>query len=299
MFKPQISIIVLTYNQQDFIAQTLDSLLSQKCSVPYEILVGDDCSTDNTRIIVNEYITRFPQIIVPLYQDSNIGAARNLVFVAQKARGEIISVCDGDDYWYSDDVLQMQWDIFNENPEVGLICAKALCFNQSNQKYTGVLGSSVAESLYDMCFYNQDIAAPTNARRRDLFLQCIEDSQWYIDNNKFYDTVIAYWFAHNSKIRFIDKVTAVYRVRSESACHSNDYNIKLKYQKRYYEVKWRFLLNHQIEEEKMYNLLIKDYDETIKIIEWLAKLQVYNSMSYKVGSVILWPLKKILKLIRK
>lgn len=192
-----ISVKILTYNQDKYIAQAIESVLMQKCDEPFEILIGDDCSTDSTGMIVDEYQSRYPDIIRVIRPEHNLGSAANSIRVLQFAKGEYISICDGDDYWLRDDHLQKQIDIFRNMPEVGMVCAKAKRFIQSKGDYEGTLGYAGAEDLMNMLRDNKDVAAPTIAFRKELLKKCIADSQWYIDNNCFYDTIEAYWFAYN------------------------------------------------------------------------------------------------------
>lgn len=294
-----ISVLVCTYNQEKYISQTIDSILKQKCNVSFEILIGDDCSTDGTSKIVDEYQKLYPSIVRVIRPLENTGASYNIVRLIKNARGEYVSICDGDDYWISENVLQIQYDYFQQNGEVGMICAKAKCYDDTNKIFSGTLGSAIAENLKSMLIHNQDVAAPTIAFRRNLMLKCIEDSSWYIENNYFYDTIMAYWFAYNSKVKFLDTELAVYRVLENSACHSNDYNKLQQFSKRYYNVKWHFLLENPLPIEVMNEILMKDYVETCNNVEWMAKNDVYKSKSYRIGRLILSPLKFIKMLFNK
>lgn len=294
-----ISVIVCTYNQEKYITQAIDSILNQKSSIEFEILIGDDCSTDGTSKIVDQYQILYPSIVRVIRSSKNCGASYNIVRLIENARGEYVSICDGDDYWLSDEVLQLQYDYFKKNPEVGMLCAKAKCYIQKDRKFLGVLGSNIAEDFLQMCIRNQDVAAPTIAFRRHLLLKCISDSKWYIENNYFYDTIMTYWFSCNSKVKFIDKEIAVYRVLENSACHSTEYDIQRQYLKRYFNVKWHFLLDNPLKTEDMNLILMKDYEDTINNTEWLVKSDVYKSKSYRIGRVIISPLKFFQKLFNK
>ena len=114
-----ISVIILTYNQEKYLVQTLESLLMQKCDEAFEILIGDDCSTDDTGKIADVYQKNFPNFVRVIRPTQNLGASRNFVNVLKYVRGEYLSICDGDDYWLKDDVLQKQLDTFRLFPDVG------------------------------------------------------------------------------------------------------------------------------------------------------------------------------------
>lgn len=289
---PKISILVCAYNHELYIGQTLDSLVHQNFDLGYEILVGDDCSTDGTRAVVMQYVEQYPEIVKPVFPEQNLGASKNIVNLAEHACGEVLSVCDGDDWWHRNDVLQKQWDVFSKEPEVGMFCAKAKCFRQKTQKYEGILGYEGAESLERMVRDNKDVAAPTIAFRRELFLKCIAESGWYVEQNCFYDSIMAYWFAYYSKVKFVDEELAVYRVLPNSACHAVDYETSAKYARRYYSVKWRFILEHYLPIDLTHPLLLKEYDALVNESRNYGADKVRQSKSYKMGATILKPLKK-------
>lgn len=106
----QVSVCVVTYNQENYIAECLDSLVSQETDFKFEIIVGEDCSTDDTRAIVQQYINKYPDIIKPIFHKQNVGAVENVKQVYIAAKGKYIAHMDGDDL-ACDGKLQAQFDI--------------------------------------------------------------------------------------------------------------------------------------------------------------------------------------------
>lgn len=291
-----ISVLVCTYNQEKYLSQAIESILMQKCDYPYEILIGDDCSTDGTGRIVDDFQARYPNIIHVIRPEKNMGASHNMIQLVNNAKGEYVTICDGDDYWLRDDVLQIQINAFSANSEVGMVCAKAKCYIQSKGDYEGTLGYSGAENLMTMIFDNRDVAAPTIAFRTALMKQCIADCKWYIDKNYFYDSIMAYWFAYNSRIKYIDEDLAAYRVLSNSACHTLSPEKEAEYARRYFAVKWHFILTHpDICSEELFEVLMKEYDKRTKSIANIAANKVRSSTAYKIGNTLINPLKKLKK----
>ena len=283
-----ISILVCTYNQEKYLAQALDSVLMQKCDEPFEILIGDDCSTDNTSWIADDYQLRNPNIIRVIRPDKNGGASLNFISLAKEARGEVLCCCDGDDFWLKHDVLQKQINVFRANPDVGMICAKAKCYIQEKGVYQGTLGYAGAENLMTMLRDNRDVAAPTIAFRRDLMLRCIADSKWYIDQNWFYDSIMAYWFAYNSSIKFIDEELAAYRVLTNSACHADSPEKDAEYTRRYFMVKWHFILTHpDLCNQETFDMLMHEYDSRTQVTADMSANKVRTSKTYKLGNIII------------
>lgn len=117
-----VSVIVLTYNHEKYISQALDSILMQKVDFQYEILVGDDASTDRTPQILRDYQRRYPKIIRLFLREENVGPTKNAYELFYEARGKYLAACEGDDYWTSSKKLETQIK-FLEDHEDFIGCA--------------------------------------------------------------------------------------------------------------------------------------------------------------------------------
>lgn len=119
-----VSIIVLTYYHDAYIAQALDSILMQETGVRYEVLVGDDASQDRTPEIVGDYASRFPDLVKPILREKNLGASRNFYDLCCRAKGNYIAILEGDDYWLDPRKLQKQWEFLEEHRDYVGCCGK-------------------------------------------------------------------------------------------------------------------------------------------------------------------------------
>ena len=119
--KTKISVAVITYNQQDVLPQTLDSILMQKGDFDLEVVVGEDCSPDNTYAVCLDYQKRYPNIIKIIHDTQNVGITANFFRVLQACTGDFVAHMDGDDYYCDPHALQKQLAYFKEHPEVGVI----------------------------------------------------------------------------------------------------------------------------------------------------------------------------------
>lgn len=118
MSLPLVSVCIITYNHENYIRQCLEGVVMQKTKFQFEVIVGEDCSTDKTRAIVEEFEARYPDIIKPVYHAINVGGARNgYEFCYPRLKGKYIAICEGDDYWTDCDKLQKQVDFLEANPE--------------------------------------------------------------------------------------------------------------------------------------------------------------------------------------
>jgi glycosyltransferase involved in cell wall biosynthesis len=104
----KVSVCMPAYNHAPFIAQAINSVLMQQTDFEYELIIGEDCSTDNTRDIVVDYKRKYPDKIRLLLNENNIGMQHNSLQILQAASGEYIAMLEGDDYWTSPHKLQKQ-----------------------------------------------------------------------------------------------------------------------------------------------------------------------------------------------
>lgn len=117
--EPLVSVCVITYNHGKYIRQCLDGILMQKVNFPYEVLIHDDASPDDTADIIREYWAKYPTVIKPILQTENRYSQGLPISKLNydRAKGKYIAQCEGDDYWTDDGKLQMQVDFLEEHGE--------------------------------------------------------------------------------------------------------------------------------------------------------------------------------------
>lgn len=115
---PTVSVMLITYNHEKYVAQALESILGQECDFKIEINIIDDCSTDATQKIVEVYRDRYPDIINCYFNEHNIGhiaTQLNTYRGFQTLRGKYFCILEGDDYWTSPHKLKKQIDFLEAN----------------------------------------------------------------------------------------------------------------------------------------------------------------------------------------
>lgn len=117
---PKVSVSVVTYNQQEYIEDCLASIVNQETNFSFEVVVGDDCSTDNTVKIISDYATKYPLIIKPIFRNKNIGPSANYFDVVNRCSGEYIAHIDGDDLMLPGK-LRIQTEILDSMPDVSMV----------------------------------------------------------------------------------------------------------------------------------------------------------------------------------
>src|ERR1700730_11718775 len=104
----KLSVAMITYNHEQFIGQAIESVLAQKVNFEYELVIGEDCSTDGTRAVILDFHRRYPDRIVPLLRERNLGGQKILLGTLAACRGKYLALLEGDDYWICTDKLQRQ-----------------------------------------------------------------------------------------------------------------------------------------------------------------------------------------------
>lgn len=137
--EPLVSVTMLAYRHEKFIAQAIESIIEQQCNFPIEIIIGEDCSPDRTREIVLSYQRRYPQLIRVLTSDKNIGMQANAARCAAASRGKYRASCEGDDYWCDPTKLTRQIAVFERYPDCVLVfhAAKTVDANTEHEGVTG------------------------------------------------------------------------------------------------------------------------------------------------------------------
>lgn len=217
---PMLSVAVITYNQEHLLGEALESILSQGFDRDYEIVIGDDCSSDGTRTVIESYREKYPDIIKPLLNEHNLGITGNYFNVIRHCRGTYIMQCAGDDFWLPGKV-NMQIKFMEDNPDIGMCYTKAKnvftrkrLFDESTWGGRSVLFGELIE--------RNVVPAVTMAFNADVLKRYLgevrpEERIWPIED---YPEVL--WFALRSKIGFLESCTAAYRIVSDSAVHTKD-----------------------------------------------------------------------------
>lgn len=117
MKEPILSVCLITYNQEKFVTQSIESILMQETNFQWKLVIADDYSTDSTRIIISKYKEKFPEKIHLIYQDKNVGPAQNFIDLITFPGSKYLAYLEGDDYWTDPYKLQKQVDFLEENPD--------------------------------------------------------------------------------------------------------------------------------------------------------------------------------------
>lgn len=116
MIDSKVTIVCTSYNYGQYISHALDSFLQQKTNFAFDILVVDDCSTDNSMEILSDYAERYPDKIRVVQNPQNQGITRTWISICKEVTAKYIARCDADDYWIDEYKLQKQYDLLESSP---------------------------------------------------------------------------------------------------------------------------------------------------------------------------------------
>lgn len=126
--KPLVSVCTITYNHADYIRKCIDSVLAQEHDFKIEMIIGEDCSTDETGKIVQDYAQKYPDIIRIVTSENNVGAQPNALRTFSAAKGKYIALIEGDDEWTDTQKLAKQVKILESKPEI-VMCYTGCAIN--------------------------------------------------------------------------------------------------------------------------------------------------------------------------
>lgn len=207
----RVSIFMLTYNQEQFIAQTIESVLMQKTNFSYQLVIGEDCSTDVTRSICKSYAQQFPEkikLLAPL--EKNIGLIANYMRTIKECNGKYIAICDGDDYWIDEYKLQKQVDFLENNPDFSIVYTRVRKLFPNGVFKKSVVHPKKTTTIDDLISDNYIPSVTVLFKNIQNHQNQLPD---WILNSPYGDWPTYLWTIRNGgKIHFIDEITAVYRM---------------------------------------------------------------------------------------
>jgi glycosyltransferase involved in cell wall biosynthesis len=238
--EPLVSIRTSTYNHGPYIKECIEGVLMQKTTFPVEYIIGEDYSADETRSIVFEYAEKYPDRIRVITADYNVGAKANGRRCVRACRGKYMAICEGDDYWIDPYKLQKQVDFLEKNPEYGMCYAKVRVYIQQQGRYLRrTFGGNAI--TFDQLINGNTVPTLTACVKKDLYLQYLKEINPASKNWLMGDYPLWLWFAHKSKIFFINNVVGVYRILQESVSHSKDMEKEMRFCISFIDIKKYFM----------------------------------------------------------
>ncbi len=290
---PLASVIIICFNQESYIEQALLSVINQKTTFPFEIIVGNDASTDGTGQIIEQVNQQYPGRLSILPGDTNLGPVANEYRCFQAAKGEYIAFLEGDDYWVGTERLQKQVSYMEDHKNCGLVHGDVHHYNVTDKTWIKNYNEHTKsqELVDDYSLANLLVCQKHFVK---TMTSCFRKS--IIENNKVYETAIdkgwlltdlAIWYelCQHSTCHYFDEVFAVYRLQKNSVSRSSSAKRVHKFHLSVYNIRyfyWQKYLNSPdlkiiIDQQMAYMLLGDAYNAKSSAIAKEARNAIKQS----------------------
>jgi glycosyltransferase involved in cell wall biosynthesis len=257
----KVSVIMLTYNHEKFITQAINGVIAQKTNFPFELIIANDCSTDNTEKFIQDFKKKNSDIIKGYCNIKNIGPKFNFIKAYQLAQGDYIAMCEGDDYWNDCNKLQKQFDFMESNKDFSICFHDIEMINATGQN---ILHDRLPEK--DKKNYEKNelligayLPTPT------IFYKKFDIEPFIKYFRKTYngDTLLQSILTQNGKIKYLENINgSVVRIHDGGIWSSTSlYN------------RWNHSLNtvqtiFSILDKAKKEFVFKHFDETFEMATW-------------------------------
>ena len=225
---PLVTVHMLAYNHAEYLAQAIESVVLQQCDFPFELIIGEDASQDATLTIALAYQRRYPHIIRVIHSRSNVGMNANGGRIFQRARGEFIAFCEGDDYWCSPHKLARQIQSIRADTQVGIVHTDWVKSRYSSGSWRHDIHKSM-HARVPLRLLQGDLSATwhfpkilrtcTLLMRRNILAE-MGAAGLIRRDYRFGDAVLAAYVTSKWRVAYVPEVMSVYRISTGSALRS-------------------------------------------------------------------------------
>ena len=281
---PLVSVHCMAYNHEKYIRNALDGFVMQEAPFPFEVIIHDDASTDNTANIIREYETMYPHIIKPIYQTENqyskkVSITKN--FLLPKSQGKYIALCEGDDYWIDKHKLFKQVRYLEKHPECSatfhpvnyIVDGK---INNNDKYWNEEIDITTGDAIIRGGYF---IATCSIVYRKEIALLELP----FLDMPGVGDYKLQVLLAANGKVHYLPDIMGCYRYLS-SGSYSVKFNEDREFRAKIWmdSIKWLIQFNKDTDYKHQFPVSVKIYS----VLQSLNQEQALpeNSYMYKVYS---------------
>ncbi len=250
---PVVSVVMLVYNHAAYLSEALNSILTQKTNFAFELVIGEDCSTDNSREILDSWQKKYPNIIRIISSSENVGMVENFCRVFTRCKGKYIAFCEGDDYWCDPEKLQRQVDVFENDPKVAMVYSRVGVQQGTHIRHGQLYGNGYP-------IYHDFWRAIIDGRCFVNTVSCMirAEDALKLQNNQLLlctaapscDTMLFLQASMSGHTVLLNRETAIYRILNESASNTQSIEKKWSYVAR--KLLWYKMLLEWIQTETGY-----------------------------------------------
>lgn len=204
-----VSACIITYNQENFIRSCIEGVVNQQVNFTFEIVIGEDGSTDETLSICKEYAIKYPQLIRLIAGAENKGMMKNWLSTITSCRGKFIAICEGDDYWTDALKLQKQVDYISKYENCNLVFTDAKVWNENKREFLPNWANINREKYEFKDLIEKNVITTCTALFRNPNRNA--EISNYLLNFKIGDYPLYLFLLRSGYAYFLNKDTAVYR----------------------------------------------------------------------------------------
>jgi glycosyltransferase involved in cell wall biosynthesis len=293
----QVNIAIVTYNHERFIAKAIESVLMQETNFDYQLIIGDDSSTDRTVEICKGYENNYPGKIKLIRNETNLGLLRNYKGVLESCNAKYIALLEGDDFWTDANKLQLQFDFLEHNPEIGLVHTNCDLLYESGKiyrdDYQRISNLAKDQYVFDQLLHRNYIRTATVMFRNELYGKYINIEEYIKLDFKTLDYPMWLDLSTLTKFCFLPITTAVYHIHSSSITNSKIYEKTAIFLKSNFEIKnyafnkyncspklRKSAANNSILEQIKINMYYRKYDS---LFELRRRLKILNFKCFVIS----------------
>ncbi|RYI30797.1 MAG: glycosyltransferase [Acetobacteraceae bacterium] len=225
---PLVSVLMITYNHAEYLAEAIQGIVDQQCDFPFELVIGEDKSSDESLEVALGFQARYPHIVRVLHSPANVGMNANSRRVRAAARGKYVAWCEGDDYWCSTTKLASQAALMEADPGMGAVHSDWVRSTRQGGAWVvdwhRPVHSRVPDALLQGCllpvFHYPKILRTCTL----MFRKCIADecdaSEFGRKDYAFGDAVTSLFITSKWRVGYLPQVMAVYRESPRSVLRS-------------------------------------------------------------------------------
>lgn len=212
----EVTVVCMSFNQEDYIEQCLKSLVSQRTNFKYEIIVHDDASTDTTAMKIKRFAQSHPEIVLLLQNENQYSQGKNIrKLIMPYIHGRYISLCEGDDWWCDVNKLQIQYDLMQSDQSIAACAHAVRLFSEERQKFNGALAPRSTKCKITTDEIIREIAPfGTNSLffKTQYYLMPDEYMGWVVG-----DYPLCIWLSINGKFVYLPDMMSVYRMNAKGS----------------------------------------------------------------------------------
>lgn len=275
----EISIILITYNHEDYITQAIDSILNQNIQKKRcELIIAEDFSSDQTRLLIDNYDFSSFSKCIKLYRKRNIGLVENLAEAISLSQGKYIAMISGDDYWNNPEKLSHQKEILDTNEDCQIVYTaveilKNGTFSTPNQSHIKTKSTiSDIENLFDFPFGINASTVMVRNLQMSEYIKVLRES-------RFEDVAIYLFSLSQGAAYFFKTICAVYRIHKKGMWRSYNEDVQLLL-----KIENLLTINKILYDDKLFDRIAKDLSDT-RLIQ-TPKISGRQSLRKKIYRII-------------